>query len=417
MSGYPLHFSVITLGCRVNQYESQALREAWTSAGHIETVDPCRADVVLVNSCAVTENAVADVRKVLRRYAHKRILLTGCAARLFDPATPPALSNLTVEPDKTACLPGAAAASIFALRISSFVRARAVLKIQDGCSQRCAYCVVPLARGGPRSRPVSEILDEVERLLANGIREIVLSGINLRQFVADLRPPGTLWALVREIEHRFASWRNQARFRLSSLDPAQLDDEAMEVLAAARLFCPHLHLSLQSGSPDVLAAMGRNHYQPSQVRDRLAEVARFWPTFALGADILVGFPGESDEDFARTLSLCRDIPLTAAHVFPYSPRPDTRAASLPALSDRIVSTRTRRMRRFAAERKAGFTRSLLNLPVLHVVLEEPDRGMCEFFVPCRIVPPPAALLKSIVPCRPLRVEKGVLVCSPLEEKA
>ena len=215
--------------------------------------------------------------------------------------------------------------------IRSFRRARPVVKVQDGCSQGCAYCIIPLTRGPARSRPVEEILAETRRLLEAGYREIMISGVNLRQFHADSGDGKNFWSLLRRMDAEFSpEWAGRARFRLSSLEPAQVTvDECLETLEGCRMLCPHLHLSLQSGSMAVLRRMGRSPYSPESVAEAVEKMRRFWPVMGLGADILMGFPGESEEETVETLDMLRALPMTYAHVFPYSVRPGTRAAALP----------------------------------------------------------------------------------------
>lgn len=211
--------------------------------------------------------------------------------------------------------------------IDSFRRARPVLKVQDGCSHCCTYCIVPLTRGPSCSRSPDAVIEEAERLLRAGYREIMISGINLRQYRAN---GVNFWKLLRQVDSLLApEWAGRARLRLSSLEPAQLDTEGLETLEACTLLCPHLHLSLQSGSPAVLARMGREHYVPERVEEAIGRVRSFWPDFGLGADILMGFPGESEKEMQETIDMAGSLPFTYAHVFPYSVRPGTRAASLP----------------------------------------------------------------------------------------
>ena len=450
-------FYFVTLGCKVNQYETQALREAWLGSGMHETPLPEEASHIVVNSCAITAKAVADTRAAvrrLRRMAPEAVLvLTGCAAGLLDgdlsginavvpqnhkadllrgpePFLPPhsRSENVSVAPDAPAALPSERE-NFPAFTVSGYHRSRAVLKVQDGCSHGCAYCIVPLTRGSARSRPPEESLAEVERLLEAGFRELVISGVNLRQY--GHRGYGTekghdFWDLLASMEQRFApDWAGRARLRVSSLDPAQLNEKALQVLAESRLVAPHLHLSLQSGSPSVLRRMGRGHYDPARIPELLTHLRAFWPLSGLGADILTGFPGETDAEHAETLALCDALPLSYAHVFPYSRRPGTRAAALPEqVLPELKKQRAADLRALAAAKKRAFLERQLSLDRVLVAREapaddalfsdEPFRGVNEFYSEC-CSEAPFASGQALVPARPLRVEGDTLIVRPLEK--
>ena len=463
-------FHIVTLGCKVNQYESQSLREAWQDRGWQETPFAGEAGVVVVNSCAVTQKAVADVRAHIRRLHREapqaRILVTGCAAatvgdslaalpgvhRIVDKNHKASLLQLAAEGDLVADLAdnrppsGRTVYPPFAIR--GYERSRAVLKIQEGCSHRCTYCIVPLARGGARSRPLEESLAEAGRLLRAGFGEIVISGINLRQYGTKNH---TFWHFVSALESRFApEWAGRARFRISSLEPGQLDDHALETLARSRLIAPHLHLSLQSGSPRVLEGMGRGHYAPEAIADWLEALRGIWPLFGLGADLISGFPGETEADHALTEALAEALPLTYAHVFPYSRRPGTPAALMPQqVADSQKKDRAARLRAVAARKKAAFAQTQAALPRLLVALEKEqedspvDRqtdnkrtGVSEFYGDCVFTPDsllpdafspnahpaqsrnsgrasPASRAATLVPARPAGVLKGRILVQAL----
>ena len=396
-------FYIATLGCKVNQYESQALREAWVAAGLCETREPEQAAVILVNSCAVTAKAVADVRNAVRRLhraaPEAAIIVTGCAAapQAKELAALPGVRRVVPQDGKAglkALVPELARnmendcggirkeappENIPAARpaypdfaVSGYERSRAVLKIQDGCSHGCAYCIVPLTRGGARSRPFAESLAEARRLLEAGFGEIVISGVNLRQY--RQRGGQGFWHFLSALDGALApEWAGRARFRLSSLEPGQLDGEALETLARCRMVAPHLHLSLQSGSPSVLRRMGRGHYEPLLLPAFLAELRTIWPLYGLGADILTGFPGESAGEFAEGLELVRALGLTYAHVFPYSKRPGTTAAVMPdQIAHDVKKERAAALRETARQGKEAFLRQLAALPELTVAFEDRD---------------------------------------------
>ena len=403
-------FHIATLGCKVNQYESEALRQAWLAAGATESPDPAGASVILINTCAVTARAVSDVRQLVRRLRRAspgaRIMLTGCAIQLSGPeytsiADLPGIERIVPQPEKHTLLslfspanvPLAAPPAFPPFAISNFARARPILKVQDGCSHRCAFCVVPIARGKPASRPFKNTAEELQRLLDAGFREIVLAGVNLRQFGPDLpaspESPAApdFWDLLDYLNERFApEWAGRARLRLSSLDPGQFTEKALNTLARNRLLCPHLHLSLQSGSPETLRRMGRGHYSPGILLPFLERLAAAWPTLALGADLLVGFPGETDTHFAHTLDLVRALPMTYGHVFPYSRRPNTPAATLPGqISKEVRADRSSRLRAELAAKNTAFIDRLLALPHLTLAPENAtSHGLCEFYIPCAL---------------------------------
>lgn len=429
-----MRFFLFTLGCKVNQYESQVILEHWVSRGHAPVDEADQAEVILIHSCAVTRKALADLRKTvaaLRRAAPgAAIVISGCAAQTHAPELS-RLEGVTrvlgsahrealqAGPDRLLADQGEAAG--VSLRpmvlegVRDFGRARAQVKIQDGCSHGCTYCIVPLARGTHQSRAPQAVVEEVGRLLAAGFRELSLIGINLRLYGRDLEPRMDLWDLVRLLERNFAlQWAGRARFRLSSLDPAMLDAKALDTLAASRMLCPHLHLSLQSGSGEVLRRMGRGHCAPENIAPFCAELARAWPLFALGVDLLTGFPGEQDAHFQETLECCSALPLSYAHVFPYSPRPGTPAAGWPdQVPEGLRRKRAAALRALARKKKEAFAGRLGKLPELKVVVEglDPVRGKCEYYVDCQVQSGAReAVPRSLVGVRPRKVVSGRIVC-------
>lgn len=426
-------FFIITFGCKVNQYESQALREAWRTLGGREAASAAGADVILVNSCAVTAKAERDARNALYRIRREapaaRRLLTGCSARL---AGEPLLNTeflhaLVAQEHKSTLLqgpwtklpaPGSPSAfpSFPPFSISGFERARPVLKVQDGCSHRCSYCIVPLTRGPARSRSPLDVLAEAEKLLEAGFRELVLSGINLSQYGRDLPGKPAFPTLLRLLEDRLAPrWAGRARLRISSLEPSQLDAHELELPAQSRLLCPHLHLSLQSGSPEVLRRMGRGHTKLERLVSRLEQLRRTLPVIGLGADLLTGFPGESEEQFHASLDIIKTLQLSYAHVFPYSRRPGTPAAELPEqIPQPEKLRRARLLRETAAAQQADFLQRLSALPLLHLHLDgASSRGIDEHYAPCRLVHTPPQETRELLPVRPLRVENGALLVESL----
>ena len=349
-------FYLVTFGCKVNQYETQSLREAWLAQGGVECNAPALADVVCVNSCAITSKGERDARnavfKLRREAPAARLILTGCAARLFADYKPrpgaiwAAPDLLVPQEDKSRLLngpwpdldgdlasdldgdsaeqaataphalakpapasaPASAQATFPPFQISAFKRARPVLKVQDGCAHRCTYCIVPSTRGKPRSRPVEEIVSEARRLLQAGHTEIMVSGINLGQYGRGA-DTGDFWSLLRTLDAALApEFAGQARLRISSLEPGQLDQHGLDALMDCRMLCPHLHISLQHGSQAVLKRMGRGHYTPVMLENAVSVLSAHWPVMGLGADIIAGFPGETEDDMRRLLELIERLP-------------------------------------------------------------------------------------------------------------
>ncbi len=459
----PWTFCILTFGCKVNQYESQSVREAWQRMSGTETDVPSCADVILLNTCAVTANAVADARQAVRRLQREApgvpVVIAGCAAevarrqlaalpgvlrvleqdskaRLLD--APPLLQFAgegVAEPSPFPSTPAEATAraalrdrSFPPFEIGGFRRARPVLKVQDGCSHGCAYCIVPLTRGPARSRPPKDCLAEMRRLLEAGYREIMISGINLRQY--SMRDEGCrdFWELLSYLDRALApEWGSgarpdPARFRISSVEPAQLSERGIDALAETRMVCPHLHLSLQSGSGEVLRNMRRGHYTPEELVAAVESVAKLWPRLGLGADILMGFPGETEAHVLETLEVVRNLPLTYAHVFPYSSRPGTVAAELPDQVEKAArQERAARVRSLVDAKREASWKAALGCETLTVALDcnedagAGQHGIDECYVPCRLNRPIHGSGHALVPVRPVSLTRKGLIVEPLDK--
>lgn len=419
-------FSVLTLGCKVNQVEGAHLEEGLERMGG-RRVPPSEAPrLVVVNTCAVTGKAAYEGRKILRRVlsgSPELVVVTGCYAQVFPEEVlsaaegPVAVLGHAEKFRLTEILeqygPGALRREILVsppekLRtahpapISRFPgHARAFLRVQDGCSQGCAYCIVPLSRGPSRSVPEEEILKQARVFAEAGYREIVITGIHLGFWGRDLTPPRDLVHLLRRLEGV-----GSFRIRLSSLEVTEITPELLNWAAASPRFAPHFHLPLQSGDDEVLRAMGRP-YTAGFYREVLAELFRLFPRAAFGADVLVGFPGESEEAFRRTYRLIEESPLTYLHVFPYSPRPGTRAYTLPRVPPEEVARRARALRELAVRKKKVFYQAQVGR-VLRVLVEEKDpetgllRGLSENYVPVYLEGR-ESLRGEILPVRVVRV--------------
>ena len=419
-------FHLVTQGCKVNQYESQALRESFVTDGLMETEDPAQADVVVINSCAVTERAVLDLAKLVRGFAalspRPRIVVAGCAVeadreRILALG---AVDEVVSQREKPGLGRMDEAGGAFpSLHISDYNRARGVIKVQDGCSHGCTYCIIPSTRGRSVSREPADVIAEAERLLAAGIRELSLCGINLRHYGRDLTPRVDFWDLLAAVDRALSPhWAGLARLRLGSLEPADLNAKALDTLAASRLMCPHLHLSLQSGSPEVLRRMGRGHYGPEQVFGFLEGLGRVWPVFGLGADIIAGFPGETGEHVRQTLEVVERLPLSYAHVFPYSERPGTPAVDFSGVvPPHVRRERAKDLREAVARKRSVFLRGLLAVPHMHVVLENGTAGTNEFYVDCVVEGEVRARTRELFRVTPVGISRKGLVVRAADGEA
>jgi len=366
-------FSVRFLGCKVSYADAQAVRERLLGDGHLE-VDG-GADVAVVNTCCVTHEAISKSRQAASRAArtHRRVYLTGCGANL-DGAFADMPKNVTVVAGPSEELPGAVAGHVGAIACvqadARVERTRAFVKIQDGCSFSCAFCVIPLVRGGTRSRRAAAVLGEIERRVGQGHHEIVLTGVNLGCF-RDREAGFTLPRLVREA----GALPGVERLRLSSIEVNHLSDELVAALRETGPASRHLHVPLQSGDDGVLRAMGRR-YSSAQYLARLEPIS----DFNLTADVIVGFPDEDDAAFERTLEVVERAGLSRVHVFPYSPRPGTVTAGADPVPVALKKGRGARLRALSDElsRRRWQTRVGTTDRVL---VDRPGRGYGDDYTP------------------------------------
>jgi len=352
-----------TFGCRANQYDAEQVRAMVLAGGGEIVASAAEADLAVFNSCAVTADAEADLRQAVRRAARERPALRsvvmGCAAALpYAAGAPDAPRAL---PTVSHVVPGADLAAVAAalglpigaasLAPGAQSGARALLRVQDGCDEHCTFCATTLARGANRSRPIAALLDEATRL-AESHPEIVLTGIHVGTYGRDL---GTTLGhlverLVRDVPY--------ARFRLASVEATEVDDRLRAHLRAGDgRVCPYLHAPLQSGSDCVLRRMGRHWYSAQAYAEAVARVVDGLPAFGLGADVIAGFPGETETDHEATLRLVESLPVTHLHVFPYSARPGTAATRLADEVDRATVARRARELREAGGHKAAAHRT------------------------------------------------------------
>ena len=393
---------VVTFGCRLNAYESEAMRRAANAVG----LD----DAVIVNTCAVTGEAVRQARQAIRRLRRERpnarIIVTGCAAQT-EPATFAAMNevdrvigngaklDVAAWTQARAALEGNAADGKLAVTDIMAVketaphlidgmdgRVRAFVQVQNGCDHRCTFCIIPYGRGPSRSVPMGAVVAQVRRLFENGYREVVLTGVDITSYGGDLPGSPRLGRLVKQILKHVPELE---RLRLSSIDAVEVDDGLLDALAEEPRLMPHLHLSLQAGDDMILKRMKRRHARADAVAF-CQRVRRLRPDMAFGADVIAGFPTETEEMFARSLALVDDCGLAHLHVFPFSPRPGTPAARMPQVARAVVKERARRLREKGA---AALARRLADEigARRQVLVENGAGGRTGQFMPVRLAAP------------------------------
>ncbi|MCZ6837961.1 MAG: tRNA (N(6)-L-threonylcarbamoyladenosine(37)-C(2))-methylthiotransferase MtaB [Alphaproteobacteria bacterium] len=382
---------IITFGCRLNTYESEVMREHMRETG--------LSNAIIVNTCAVTAEAERQARQAIRRarrnHPDARIIVTGCAAQISPDAyaAMPEVDRVLGNNEKLqrgSFEPGDSEPvrvnDIMTARetanhlIEGFDgRARAFIQVQNGCDHRCTFCIIPFGRGNSRSVPIGEISRQVRTLVERGFHEVVLSGVDIASYGPDLPGHPTLGQMVRRV---LTSVPELARLRLSSLDPAEVDDDLMRLIAEEPRLMPHLHLSLQAGDDLILKRMKRRHSR-QQAIDLAATIRQRRPDVVFGADFIAGFPTETEAMFANTLAMVEECGLTYLHVFRYSPRPDTPAARMPQVPQQEVKVRAARLR---AAGQAALSNYLDNeIGGLRSALIERDGfGRTEYFTPVEV---------------------------------
>jgi threonylcarbamoyladenosine tRNA methylthiotransferase MtaB len=339
-----------TFGCRANQYDTERVREAFDAGGAVIVDDPALADLAVINSCTVTHESEVKLRRFVRHVAkagHAQTIVMGCAAALDDGAIAalPSVRAVVANADPEVVLRAAGITSTVGAQRRPG-KSRALLKIQDGCDEHCTFCATTLARGNNRSRSVAELVEEA-RALAEHHAEIVLTGVHIGTYGQDndVRRVACGVTLGQLLECLIEAVP-EARFRLSSVEATEVDDTLARLLIEApRHLAAHLHAPLQSGSNPVLKRMGRHWYTAESYRARIEWLAERLPVFGLGADIIAGFPGESDADHRASLTLLHALPFTYLHVFPFSVRPDAAAARLPEQTrPEVIRERARELR-------------------------------------------------------------------------
>ena len=398
-------YFVQSFGCRASQSDGAALDAMLAAKGLESAEERSHADLVVLNTCTVTSSADEDLRQTIRRVHREnpaaRILVTGCYAQR--------------APEELACLPGVewvvgnshksgigelvtigqepaapapyhgniVAGDIFAqheflcspVLDSAAGRARPNLKIQDGCNNRCSFCIIPFVRGRSRSAPAEQVVEQVRRL-APRYREVVLSGINLGRWG---REPGSAMRLA-DLLRLLLARTGVERLRLSSVEPMDFSDDLLGLMADSPRIAKHVHAPLQSGSDRILRRM-RRKYRPRHYADRIGKARALMPDAAIGADVMVGFPGETDADFDETVRFIEDLPFTYLHVFTYSERPGTAAAGDPdSVPVPVRKERNRRLRELAADKNRRFRERMVGRTLSAVTLHEPGRALTDNYL-------------------------------------
>ncbi|MGX6648671.1 tRNA (N(6)-L-threonylcarbamoyladenosine(37)-C(2))-methylthiotransferase MtaB [Maricaulaceae bacterium MS644] len=397
---------IVTFGCRLNAWESEVMRDHARAGGVKNTI--------LVNTCAVTSEAVRQARQTIRRLKRERpdaeVIVTGCAAQI-DPdmfAKMPQVSRVIGNAEKMRAetfsaktVSGAGrveVGDIMAVRdLASHMvdgldgKARAFVQVQTGCDHRCTFCIIPYGRGNARSAPAGEVVDHVRRLVETGHSEVVLTGVDLTSWGQDLPGAPQLGRLVRAILKQVPDLQ---RLRLSSIDPIEIDEDLFRAVAEEERLCPYMHLSLQAGDDMILKRMKRRHSRDDAIAltRRLRSVR---PDIAFGADLIAGFPTETEAMFENSMALVDECDLAFLHVFPYSPRPGTPAARMPQVNGTVIKERAARLRekgdealRRHLQRRVGAT--------LTVIMEKPGFARADDFSPVLLDAParPGALLQA-----------------------
>lgn len=385
---------VISLGCRLNISESEQIRAMLAG----------ERDLVVVNSCAVTSEAVRQTRQAIRRARRAnpdaRLLVTGCAADIER-------DQLSAMPEVDGLVANTAKLDARAWNVPADAapapqdRTRAFIAVQNGCDHACTFCVIPQGRGPSRSLTIAEVLAEVERHLDHGAPEVVLTGVDVTSWGHDLPDTPPLGQLVGAVLDRFPTLQ---RLRMSSLDGVEIDPQLFELFAHEQRLMPHLHLSLQHGHDLILKRMKRRHLR----RDAIGLVTRLKglrPDCAIGADLIAGFPTETEDHHAANLSIIRELGIVHGHIFPYSPRPGTPAARMPQVERQTVKRRAAELRALASSTRDAWLASLVENP--HAVLAERDgTGYTPHFA--RVSLPEGTPAGSVITVSPTRFENGLL---------
>lgn len=380
-----MKISLQSLGCKVNQAEISQMSEALRKHGH-SVVGPAESpDMCLINTCSVTAKSDYQSRQLIRRAARSgaRVLVTGCYSELNPQAVRqiPGVEAIIKNSDKHHIINNLSdICNDITLTAEEQVkdspvfekRARRIVKVQDGCDASCSYCLIPAARGRSRSFSVDYVLDEVQKAVALGFNEVVLTAVHLGAYGRDHSPRYSLATLISEILAK----TQVPRIRLSSLEVAELSDSLIELLSDRRV-CPHLHIPLQSGDDEILKKMNRG-YNTAYFQKKVERLLSQYPGISLGTDVICGFPGEGGDQFERTFNFISEIPFSYLHVFPFSPRPGTRAFDmLGKVDEKVKKQRCRSLRALSDKKKSLYMEKQVGR-TLQIILEEQDAQGCFF---------------------------------------
>jgi threonylcarbamoyladenosine tRNA methylthiotransferase MtaB len=401
-----LKYSIVTFGCRVNQADSLGLEEELLSRGGV-AVAPHDADLVLVNTCSVTATADQGARQTIRRIARDnpaaRIVATGCYAtrRPDELAALPNVVRVIRNDDKPKTIAllstdfGLTTAARFgegegscgaAIEPGVAGRTAFTLRVQTGCEEACSYCIIPATRGRSQSVPVDAVVAHIDRVVGAGFKEIALTGVHLGSYGRDLTPASSLIELLQKVHLHTVHLKADPLFRISSLEPMDCSREIVELVACGGCFAPHFHLPLQHASNRVLAAM-RRPYTIDYYAALVDDIRRRIPHASIGSDVIVGFPGETDEDFGELASYLDRAPLTHVHVFPYSDRPGTAATRMiDKVPGTLVRERGRQVREIAQRLSQRFRQSQLGTVRRALTIEDGTTAVTDNYLRVRIAP-------------------------------
>ena len=387
---------VLSLGCRLNIAESEELRGLLAGSDRL----------IVVNSCAVTSEAVRQTRQTIRRarkrHPEARLLVTGCAAEVER-------DMLAAMPEVDGLIPNTAKLDPRAWNVAPRPAvlpapdsySRAFVQVQNGCDHACTFCVIPTGRGPSRSRGVADVLTDIAAHLERGAGEVVLTGVDLTSWGADLPGAPRLGSLAQAI---LAAFPALPRLRLSSVDVAEVDPALLDLLAGEARMMPHLHLSLQSGDDLVLKRMKRRHTARAAI-DLVEGLRARRPDLSVGADLIAGFPTEDDDMHAGSVAMIAELQVVHGHVFPYSPRPGTPAARMPAVGAATIRARAAELREEVARQRERWLRGQIGMP-LRVLAERDGTGHAENFAPVRL--PEGTPAGSVIVVTPERIVEGML---------
>jgi len=413
--------AITTLGCKVNQYESAGIIEKLAGRGFINVPFSNSADIYIINTCTVTARTDYQSRQLIRKACRKNpeasIIVTGCYAQrapgdlseLSGVAAvvgnaekeniPDIIRNMVKGEQQILVGTIGHVKNISGFAVTRFPEhTRAFLRIQDGCNSFCSYCIIPYSRGRSRSLPEKDALDQIEILEKAGHREIVLSGIHLGVYGEDLSPPTNLLTLLKRIEEK----KMVERLRLSSIEPNEVTDEIISHIRNSKIICPHIHIPLQSGDDKILSLMKRN-YNTKLFRGLIEKLLDAMPDIALGIDVMVGFPGEGEREFANTVAFIEKIPVAYLHVFPYSKRPGTRSSDFPGeIAENVKKERAKILRMVGERKRAAFAERFIGKSLSVLIEDKKDRdtglqkGFSENYIPVLIAESTVPLANNII---------------------